>query len=129
VVQSNGVAATPSSSLYGGYGGQELVSLTNSASITALSITIDVAQTTGVTYNGEFNSFPGGALTENDVTSGGVISYTYVLNAGQSIPASYSGGDVGAQWSGTGSTHLTSGDTWSVTSTSGGVTSTLNGTF
>jgi hypothetical protein len=34
-----------------------------------------------------------------------------------------------AQYSGGGQPHYTSGDTWSVVSTSGGVTSTLNGTF
>jgi general secretion pathway protein G len=125
---SNGVTATPSSSNYSYYGGQERLDFTNSSSITALSITIDVAQTTGVTYNSQFNSFPGGALTQGDTTSGGVIAYTFVLGSRQTIPANYSG-EVGAQWGGTGSVRVTTGDTWTVTSTSGGITSTLSGTF
>jgi prepilin-type N-terminal cleavage/methylation domain-containing protein len=125
---SNGVTATPSSSNYSYYGGQERLDFTNSSSITAMSITIDVAQTTGVTYNSQFNSFPGGALTQGDTTSGGVIAYTFVLGSRQTIPANYSG-EVGAQWGGTGSVRVTTGDTWTVTSTSGGITSTLSGTF
>ncbi len=126
---SNGVTATTSSSNYNYYGGQELLNFTNSSRITAMTITIDVAQTTGVTYNSQFNSFPGGALTQANATSGGVIAYTYVLSSGQTIAAQYPNGQVGAQWSGTGSVRVTSGDTWTVTSTSGGVTSTIAGTF
>ena len=122
---SNGTVATPSSSNYNNYGGQEILSLTNQFSMTALTITINVLQTTGLTYNSMFNSFPGGAITQNDTTSGGVISYTYVLNSGQTIPAGYAGGEAGAQFGGTGSVRVTTGDTWSVTSTSGGVTASL----
>jgi prepilin-type N-terminal cleavage/methylation domain-containing protein len=125
---SNGVTAAPSNSNYSYYGGQERLDFTNSSSITAMSITIDVAQTTGVTYDSQFNSFPGGALTQGDTTSGGVIAYTFVLGTRQTIPAHYSG-EVGAQWGGTGSVRVTTGDTWTVTSTSGGVTSTISGTF
>jgi prepilin-type N-terminal cleavage/methylation domain-containing protein len=125
---SNDVTAAASNSNYSYYGGQERLDFTNSSSITSMSITIDVAQTSGVTYNSQFNSFPGGALSQGDTTSGGVIAYTYVLGSGQTIPAHYSG-EVGAQWGGTGSVRVTSGDTWTVTSTSGGVTSTLTGTF
>jgi hypothetical protein len=93
-----------------------------------MTITINVAQTTGVTYNSAFNSFPGNALTQGNTTSGGYITYTYMLGSGQTIPANYSG-EVGAQWGGTGSTRVTSGDLWTVTGTSGGVTSTISGTF
>jgi prepilin-type N-terminal cleavage/methylation domain-containing protein len=125
---SNGIAASPSSSNFSNYGGQELLPLTNQSSITAMTITVRVAQTAGVTYNSEFNSFPGGALTEGAATANGVITYTYTLNAGQTIPAHYSG-EVGAQYGGNGTPHPTSGDTWTVTSTSGGVASTLTGTF
>jgi hypothetical protein len=126
--RSNGVTVSTGSSDYGSYGGQETLSLANPSSITALSITINVAQTTGTSYNTMFNSFPGGAITQANSTSGGYIRYTYVLGSGQTIPANYSGG-VGAQWSGTGSPRVTSGDLWTVTSTSGGVTSTVSGTF
>jgi hypothetical protein len=125
---SNGVTVSVSNSNYNYYGGQELLNVNNPSSLTALSITINVAQTTGTSYASQFNSFPGGAITQGNATSGGYISFTYVLGSGQSIPAGFSG-QVGAQWNGTGSTRVTSGDKWTVTSTSGGVTSTLSGTF
>jgi hypothetical protein len=106
---SNGITASPSNSNYNYYGGQEVLALTNPSSITAMTITINVAQTTGVTYASAFNSFPGGALTQGTTTSGGYVTYTYVLGSGQVIPANYSG-EVGAQWNGTGSVRVTSGD-------------------
>jgi hypothetical protein len=119
---------TPASSNYSYYGGQERLTLANSSSITALAITVRVAQTTGLTYNSSSNSFPGGDITEGSSTSGGVITYTYVLNSGKTIPSG-NGGITYSQWNGTGSARSTSDDTWTVVSTSGGVTSTLSGTF
>jgi hypothetical protein len=126
--RSNGITASVSNSNYSYYGGQELLNLTNPSSITALSITINVVQTSGTAYGNQFNSFPGGSLAQGTSTSGGYITYTYVLGSGQTIPANYSG-QVGAQWTGTGTPRVTSGDTWSVTSTSGGIASTISGTF
>jgi len=127
-VVSNGVTATPTVSGLNNYYGQELLSVSNPSSLTSLSITIDVTQTTGLYNPTAFNSFPGGALAQNQVTSGGVVAYTYVLS-GQTIPANYNG-TVGAQWAGTGYSHATLGDTFSVTSTtSTGVTSTVTGHF
>jgi hypothetical protein len=49
--------------------------------------------------------------------------------SGQTVPAQYSGGSVYAQFSGTGTAHATSGDTWSLTTTSNGIVSTITGTF
>ena len=126
--RSNGVTASPSNSNYNYNGGQEILALTNPSSITAMTITINVAKTTGVSYNGMFNSFAGGALSQGNTTSGGYITYTFSLNGGQVIPANTSG-EVGVQWNGTGFFRVTSGDLWTVTSTSGGVNSTISGTF
>jgi hypothetical protein len=126
---SNGVAAVPSGDNYNNYGGQERLALTNTAAITAMTITIRVAQTPGVTFNSQANSFPGGDLAQSSGSVGGSIVYSYVLTAGSSIAANYSGGTVYAQFGGTGTPRVSSGDSWSVTSTSGGLTSTLNGTF
>ena len=126
---SNGVGVVPSSDNYNNYGGQERLSVTTSKAITAMTITIKVAQTPGVTVNGQANSFPGGNLTQNSATGGGAIVFSWVLAAGMSIPANYPNGVVYAQYSGTGSPHPSSGDTWTITSTAGGTTSTLTGTF
>ena len=58
-----------------------------------------------------------------------MITYSWVLAAGSVIPANYPNGVVYAQYSGTGAAHPSSGDTWTITTTSGGRTSTLTGTF
>jgi hypothetical protein len=126
------VTVTPSTSTSGGFfssGGQETLTLTNPSSITALSITINVAQTTGVSSNGESNTFANGALTEGDTTSGGLITYTFTLNTGKTVPKN-SSGSVTAQFNTSiFSSHNMSGDTWSVTSTSNGIVSTVTGVF
>ena len=126
---SNGVVVVPSSDNYNNYGGQERLSITSSKAITAMTVTIKVAQTPGITINGQANSFPGGSLTQSSGAGGGVITFSYVLATGASIPANYPNGVVYAQYSGTGSPHPSSGDTWTVVSTAGGTTSTLTGTF
>ena len=127
---SNGVVATPTTNTYGGYGGQDILAVSNTKAITALTITIKVAQTTGVTPNGGYNSFPGGiAATTYGTSGGGTLTSTYVLNSGQSIPAGSPSGSFAAQYAGTGSARVQTDDTWTVVSTSNGLTSTLSGHF
>ncbi len=109
--------------------GTETLTFTNSYAITNMSITITVAQTSGVTYVTQFNSFPGGAVNMNNTTSGGYITYTYNEPSNQSIPANYANGQIGAQFGGTGAVHPFTGDTWSVTTTSNGITSTQSGAY
>ena len=125
VTASNNVAVRSSSLNFFYYGDQELLNFSNQAAITSMTITINVVQTSGLTYN----SFPGGAVTDGHSMSGGFVHLTYTLNGGQTIRSNYPAGQVGAQWSANGSIRVTSGDTWSVTSTSGGITSALSGTF
>ncbi len=126
---SNGVTASPTSSNSGGYSGQDIVNLTNSSSLTALTVTINVAVTSGLSYNSQFNSLPGGVGTQTNSSGGGYVTSTYTLNSGQTIPAHYSNGEVAIQWQASGATRVSTGDTWTVTSTSGGIVSTLHGTF
>lgn len=128
-LSGNGVTVTPSSTNFNNYGGQERLTLTNTASITSLTITITVARTAGVSYNSQGNSYPGGTINQHASTSRNTITYTFVLASHQTIAAGYSGGSVYAQFSGNGGTHDMHGDTWTVTSKSGGITSTLSGTF
>ena len=82
-----------------------------------------------MSFNSQSNSFPGGNLTQSSGVGGGVITYTWVLASGRTIPANYPNGVVYAQYSGTGAPHASSGDTWTITTTSGGKTATLSGTF
>jgi Tfp pilus assembly protein PilE len=126
---SNGVTAVTSTQTYGGYGGQDILTVSNTRAITALTITINVAKTTGVTPNGGYNSFPGGIATATYGTGSGPFTSTYVLNSGQSIPAGSPSGSFVAQYAGTGSARVQTGDTWTVVSTSNGVRSTLSGHF
>jgi prepilin-type N-terminal cleavage/methylation domain-containing protein len=128
---TNGVTATPTTNTYGGYGGQDILAVSSTKAITALTITIKVAQTTGVTPNGGYNSFPGGiATTTYGAGSGsGTLTSTYLLNSRQSIPAGRPSGSFAAQYGGTGSARVQTGDSWTVVSTSNGVTSTLSGHF
>jgi hypothetical protein len=125
---SNGVTATPTSTNSDYYSGQETLTLANTHSITALTITIKVQQTTGVSYNSEGNSFAGGSVTQSSTTSGGVIKYLTTLNSGQTISAG-SSVSVYAQFSGTGVARVTTADTWTITSTSNGIVSTISGHF
>jgi hypothetical protein len=125
---SNGVTATPSESGSGSYSGQEMLLVDNPSSITAMTITIVVKQTTGVTFDSQSNGFPGGDVTDNDTTAGGVITYTFTLGSGKTIPAGGSA-TVYADFSSTGATRSYSSDTWSITTTSNSITSTLSGVF
>ena len=128
-VVSNGVGVTPTADNYNNYGGQERLAFTNPNAITAMTITIKVALTGGVTFAAQANSFPGFTVNQSSNVTGGALVFSFVLASGQSIPANYPLGVVYAQYNGTGATHPTSGDTWTVTTTSGGKTSTLSGTF
>ena len=56
------------------------------------------------------------------------VTYQFGLAPGQTLSTG-NGRIFAAQRGGTGSAHPTTGDTWTVTYTSGGVTTTLNGTF
>lgn len=97
---SNGVTVTPTENLYGSgaFGGQDLLNFTNSHSITALTVTVEIAVTPGTAYNSQYNSLPGGALSQSESATSSWITYTTVMNSGQSIPANYSSGIVGSQY-------------------------------
>ncbi len=108
------------------YYSEEDVKFSNTATITALTVTITVQKTAGVSYNGMYTNFGGTTTTHTD--NGSTVTYTYTLNSGQSLPAG-SNYLAAAQFNGNGTTHSTTGDTWSITTTSGGTTSTASGHF
>jgi endoglucanase len=123
---SNGVTATGVVASSSAYYGEEDVKFGNTSSITALTITITVQKTTGITYNEMYATF--GGVTTTHADNGSTITYTYTLNSGQSISPTTSL-LAAAQFSGTGTAHSTTGDTWSITTTSGGVANTVSGHF
>ena len=123
---NNGVTATPSvnGSTSPWYGENDL-SLTNPAPMTALSVTIKIAKTPGISYNGQYTNFWGSTIDSGHTTGSSTVDYTFVANT-TIVAGSWT---IAAQYNGTGTPRVTSGDTWTVTSTSGGVTSTISGSF
>jgi hypothetical protein len=106
---------------------EEDLKLTNTSTLTALTVTITVQRTTGVSFSGEYNTV-GGQILQSSSSTSSAITYTFTLASGQTVGA---GGSslFAAQSSGTGTAHPTSGDTFSVTATGGGATTTLSGHF
>jgi hypothetical protein len=104
----------------------EGVKLTNTGTITALSITINVQNTGGMGFNGQYNTV-GGQITQSHSSTATVITYQFGLSAGQTLnPGSYL---FDAQMSANGTAHPTSGDTFTATYTTGGQTFTQTGHF
>jgi endoglucanase len=101
--------------------------VSNTATLTAMTVTVVVARTTGISHSGAYNTI-GGQITQANSSTSAAITYTFTLNAGQTLPAA-TGRLFAMQLSGTGTAHPTSGDTYSVTYTSGGTTQTASGTF
>jgi xyloglucan-specific exo-beta-1,4-glucanase len=121
----NGVTATGVVASNSPYFGEEDVKFSNTASITAMTVTITVQKTTGVSYSGAYTTFGGATITHVD--NGSTVVYTFTLNSGQSLsPGSYM---TAAQFSGTGTAHSTTGDLWSITTTTSGGTNTISGHF
>jgi endoglucanase len=101
--------------------------LANTGTLTALTVTVVVQRTPGVSYSGQYNTV-GGQLTQASSSTTSAITYTFTLNAGQTLGASTSR-TFAVQTSGNGTLHPTSGDTWTVTYASGGASTTTTGSF
>jgi hypothetical protein len=118
---------TPVINSNGPWFNEQAISLSNTGVITSLSITIVIQRTTGVSHNGQFNTVGSQILMSNTVTAT-TITYQFALASGQTLGAG-TNRIFAAQTSGTGTVHPTSGDTYTVTYTTGGVTFTQTGTF
>jgi xyloglucan-specific exo-beta-1,4-glucanase len=106
---------------------EEQVRVANTAALTALTVQIVVQRTPGVAFSGQYNTV-GGVITQSNASTAATVTYTFTLAPGQTLAPSTSR-TFAAQMSGNGTAHPTAGDTWTVTYTSGGTTSTLSGTF
>jgi mannan endo-1,4-beta-mannosidase len=106
---------------------EEQVRLSNTATITALTVTITVQRTAGVNASGQYNTV-GGQVAQSNTCTTGTCAYTFTLASGQSL----SPGTVrtfAAQMSGNGTVHPTSGDTFTASGTAGGQSFNLQGNF
>jgi hypothetical protein len=108
---------------------EEQVQLSNTATVTALTVTITVARNpASLVSSGQYNTIGGSTITQSLSTTSTQVVYTFTLASGQSLPAG-TGRTFAAQMSPGGTLHATTGDTWTVTSTSGGSSTTTSGTF
>lgn len=121
------VTITPAVTANSPWFNEQQLRISNTGSITALSITIVIQRTSGLNHSGQYNTVGGQILQSNSSTSN-AITYQFSLASGQTLGPG-SNRTFAVQTSGNGTTHPTSGDTWSVTYTSGGVTATQTGTF
>ncbi|HET9475573.1 MAG TPA: lytic polysaccharide monooxygenase [Steroidobacteraceae bacterium] len=101
--------------------------LANTQAITAMTLTITVQRTTGVTHSGQYNTV-GGQVAQSATGSATPIVYTWTLNSGQQLSAS-SMRTFAAQIGGNGTTHPVTGDTWRAVYTVGGTQYTQTGSF
>ena len=105
------------------------VSITHTASLTALTITVTVQKTPGVAGSGQYSNYPGGVLQMSRAETASTVVYTYQLSAGQTLSAG-SNRLVGSQFSGNGTAHPYTSDTFVVNyTTAGGTPQTVSGHF
>ena len=97
------------------------------APITAMTVTVVVQRTTGVSYSGAYNTV-GGQITQSNASTTATVTYTWTLNAGQQLGAATLR-TFAAQIGGNGTAHPATGDTWTVNYTTGGSGAHADGDF
>jgi endoglucanase len=124
---TGGVTVAPVISASGPWFNEQAIRLNNTGVITSLSITIVIQRTTGVGFSGQYNTV-GGQILQSNSSAATTVTYQFNLATGQTLGP---GADrlFVAQMSGSGTVHPTSGDTYTITYTTGGVTFTQTGTF
>jgi len=105
----------------------EDVKLANAAPLTALTVTIVIQRTTGISFSSQFNTV-GSTILQSNSSTASTITCTFTLASGQTL-APGTGWTFAAQAGSSGTLHPTSGDTFTVTSSAGVASSTLTGHF
>jgi len=124
---TGGVSITPAINANSPWYNEEVIRLNNTGTITALSVTIVIQRTTGVSFNGQYNTV-GGQILQSNTVAATTITYQFTLAAGQTLGLG-TNRTFAAQTNGAGTIHPTSGDTYTVTYTTGGVSFTQTGHF
>jgi len=127
VGNTGGVTVTPVVASQSNFFNEEDVKIANTNPLTALTVTIVVQRTTGISFSGEFNTV-GGQIAQTNSSTASAVTYTYTLGAGQTLGTG-TNWTFAAQSSGTGTAHPTTGDTWTVTYTTGGQNFSQTGHF
>jgi hypothetical protein len=124
---TGGVTVTPAVTSSSPWFNEQVIRLNNTGTLTALTVTIVVQRTTGISFGGQFNTVGGQILQTNNSTAT-TITYQFTLATGQTLGPG-SNWTFATQTNGNGTVHPTAGDTFTVTYTTGGVTFTQTGTF
>jgi hypothetical protein len=124
---NGGVTVTPVINSSGPWFNDAAVRVNNTSPITALTVTIVIQRTTGISFNGQYNTV-GSQITQANSSTASAITYTFTLAAGQTLGAG-TNRLFAAQTSGSGTVHATAGDTFTVTYTVGGTNFTQSGHF
>jgi uncharacterized membrane protein len=124
---TGGVTVTPAVTTNSPWFNEQVIRLDNTANLTALSVTITIQRTTGVGFNGQYNTV-GGQILQSNTVAATTITYQYTLASGQTLGVG-ANRTFAAQMSGSGTLHPTAGDTWVVSYTTGGVNYTQTGHF
>src|SRR5262245_2977815 len=124
---TGGVTVTPAINANSPWYNEEVIRLSNTGTITSLSVTIIIQRTAGVSFNGQFNTV-GGQILQSNSSTPTTITYQFTLATGQTLGPG-ANRTFAAQMGGTGTIHPTGGDTYTVTYTTGGVSFTQTGHF
>src|SRR5262249_26643121 len=124
---TGGVTITPAINANSPWFNEEVIQLSNTGTITALSVTIVIQRTTGVGFNGQYNTV-GGQILQSSAVTAATITYQFTLAPGPTVGMG-ANRTFAAQTSGSGTIHPMSGDTYTVTYTTGGVSFTQTGHF
>jgi hypothetical protein len=122
-----GVTVTRAVTTSGPWFNEQQVRIANTAAISALSITVVVQRTTGISHSGQYNTV-GGPIQQSNASTTSAITYQFTLAPGQTLSPATSR-TFAVQTGGTGTVHPMSGDTYTVTYTTGGTSRTQSGTF
>jgi hypothetical protein len=122
-----GVTITAEVAENGPFFNQEQIRMSHTTPITSLSVRIVIQRTPGLSVNGAFNT-TGGLMTQSITTTSTTFVYQFNLIPGQTLQPEPNR-VCAAQTNGSGTTHPTSGDSATVTYTTGGVTRTETRTF
>jgi len=118
--------ATPVVAANGPWFNEEQVRIANTQPITAMTLTITVQATGGVTFNGQWNNV--GSFEQTHSNTASAITYQYRLGPGQTLPVG-TGWIFAAQSGGSGTVHSTAADTYTLAYTAGGINFTASGHF
>jgi len=87
---AGGVTATAVVAASGPWFDEEDLRLTGAGALTALTVTIVVQRTAGVSFSGQYDTV-GGQILLSSASTSATITYTFTLAAGQTLPAGTNG--------------------------------------